>query len=173
MLWTRKAPTLLKTLHQCPRSPKALQASREDLKDGTEKLLLPKWVLWSRNRGQEGVFLGMSFTVGHQVCSCLRYLYPIDVGFHLQLFYQLPGLRYAGSVVAGHWSAGWVFQTRFSVPKAWGSLADLAWLWGWSEKSGFPPVSELICAGELQPAQPSSAVVGAAHGAAAGCCVYV
>lgn len=38
-------PTLLKTLHQCPRSPEALQVPRGDLKDGTEKLLLPEWVL--------------------------------------------------------------------------------------------------------------------------------
>lgn len=128
MLWTRKAPTLLKTLHQCPWSPEAPQTPLEDLKDSTEKLLLPKWVLWSRDRCQEGIFLGMRFAVGHQVCSCLGHLYPIDVGFHLQLFYQFPGLCYAGGIVAGHWNAGWVFQTHSSVPKARGSLEDLTWL---------------------------------------------
>lgn len=74
MLWTRKAPTLLKTLHQCPWSPEAPQVPPEDLKDSTEKLLLPKWVFWSRNRCQEGIFLGMRFTVGHQICSCLGHL---------------------------------------------------------------------------------------------------
>lgn len=74
MLWTRKAPTLLRTLHQCPRSPAALQAPHEGLKDGAEKLLLPKWVFWSRDGGQQGVFLGMGLTVGHQVCSRLGYL---------------------------------------------------------------------------------------------------
>lgn len=125
MLWTRKAPTLLKTLHQCPWSPEAPQTPLEDLKDSTEKLLLPKWVLWSRDRCQERIFLGMRFAVGHQVCSCLGHLYPIDVGFHLQLFYQFPGLCYAGGIVAGHWNAGWVFQTHSSVPKARGSLEDL------------------------------------------------
>lgn len=35
----------------------------------------------------------------------------IDVGFHLQLFYQFPSLCYAGGVVAGHWNAGWVSDT--------------------------------------------------------------
>lgn len=114
MLWTRKAPTLLKTLHQCPWSPEAPQVPPEDLKDSTEKLLLPKWVFWSRNRCQERIFLGMRFTVGHQICSCLGHLYPIDVGFHLQLFYQFPGLCYAGGVVAGHWNAGWVSDTLFT-----------------------------------------------------------
>lgn len=48
-----------------------------------------------------------------ELCGlCCPYLYPVYVGFHLQLFYQLPGLCYAGSVVAGHWSAQWVFQTH-------------------------------------------------------------
>lgn len=48
-----------------------------------------------------------------ELCGlCHPYLYPIDVGFHLQLFYQFPGLCYAGGIVAGHWNAGWVFQTH-------------------------------------------------------------
>lgn len=111
-------PTLLETLRQCPRSPEALQPPRGDLKDGTEELLLPKWIFGGRDGCQQGIFLGVRLTVGHQVCGCLGDLYPVDVGFHLKLFYQLPGLCYAGGVVAGHRSAGWVVQTASSVSKA-------------------------------------------------------
>lgn len=84
------------------------------LQDGTEKLLLPKGVFRGWHRRQQRVLFGVGFAVRHHVCRCFWHLYPVNVGLHLQLLHQFPGLSDAGCVVGRHWrclSAWFVLST--------------------------------------------------------------
>lgn len=76
-----------------------------NLQYNAEELLLSERIFWCRNRCQQWVFFSVTFTVSHQISRSFGYLYPVNVGLHFKLFHKFPGLSYACSVVASHWSS--------------------------------------------------------------------
>lgn len=81
-----------------------LGAESAALQDGTEKLLLPERVFRGGHRRHQRVLFGVGFTIRQQVRRRFGHLYPVDVGLHLELFYQFPRLCDARRVVGRHWT---------------------------------------------------------------------